>query len=281
MAPILHEINNSLPFCKINPCEEIRRARVILAWSQAQDLNDTLKANGLSVSADPQRMAAVGHSRGGKVAAALALEDSRIVDTECSFWEAAQQECSVANQGECLVPSTPFAGVALLDPVDGLPCVHNYCPFPIPKPRLTLQSSLNFGKPTLVLGTGLGPAGISPCAPNQYGHDVFYHKLTRMSGSVEHNGTYHFVVHDYGHMDMLDDGKNNLATIACKSGGSRKPLRNFSGGLLVAFLQAKVSQNQVFADLFKSLLDKPEEAPVQNIKNITSECNVASECDDA
>jgi chlorophyllase len=275
VAPALYNTMGGSPFGHIDPKEEILRARDVLAWSQGSSLNQTLQGNPetSNVSADPQRVVVVGHSRGGKVAAALALP----VDTVLS--PSKDETCSDGAQ-ECLVTSPfPLKGVALLDPVDGKAppgkCCNNGC---ILDPRLTERRSLDFNMPTLVLGTGFGPQKwgcplcICPCAPRGLGYEKFY-KLAQTNGS----GKFLFIAEDYGHLDILDKGKNNAATLACKAGNNREPLRQFSGGLLVAFLQAKVNQNQTFVKVFEELLKAPENTTVNNIKRVTAECCQAAE----
>jgi chlorophyllase len=132
-----------------------------------------------------------------------------------------------------------------------------------------------------VLGTGFGtqkgfpscPLCVCPCAPRGLGYEKFY-DLSQTNGS----GKFLFIAYDYGHLDILDKGKNNLATLGvCKAGGDREPLRQFSGGLLVAFLQATVNQNQTFVKVFEGLLKDPESTTVKNIKHVTAECSQAEE----
>ena len=275
VAPSLYNTRGGLPFFDINVEEELRRARGILAWCHRR-LNPTLRANQPTkgVSANLKQLAVVGHSRGGKVATALSVEAGSGALNELA--------CPAADQ-EQQCPAFSFAGVALLDPVDGkappIPpkCCDNGC---ITDPRLTEQSDLEFGAPTLVMGTGLGPmkGGCSlclcPCAPRGLGHEVFY-RLARTASAAGVGGKYHFVAQDYGHLDLLNDGSGNLATSACQSGGSRTPLRTFSGGLVVVFLKARMVQDGTFATVFEGLLRAPQDAPVQDIKNVTAEWDEA------
>jgi chlorophyllase len=276
VAPQLYEIPWNAPLGVIGAVEEIRRAKAVIAWCQLH-LSDTLKEKltDLAVVADPRNTIVVGHSRGGKVAAALAIAGGNTVGSINLNNHEDQNDESCA--AESLYPH-PLAAVALLDPVDGKAppgkCCENGC---ITDPPLTNQASLDFGIPTLVLGTGLGPLKnwgvgcplcICPCAPRMLGHERFY-KLAANDGT--NTGKYHVTVHDYGHLDLLDTGKNNQATLACKGGGSRVPLRIFSGGLVVAFLRTRVLHDPAFESELLALLMAPQEAPVENIKNVTAD----------
>ncbi|KAL9240815.1 hypothetical protein vseg_014993 [Gypsophila vaccaria] len=163
-----------------------------------------------SVQPETHKLAVSGHSRGGKVAFALALKK---------------------------LASSPLKISALvgIDPVDGMdkgkqtpPPVLSYVP-----------RSFNLdGIPTLVIGSGLGEikrnAFFPACAPKGVNHENFYEECR--------NEAWYFVVKDHGHLDMLDDETNGVrgksTYCLAKNGESREPMRRFVGGVIVAFLKA-------------------------------------------
>ncbi|EPS63536.1 hypothetical protein M569_11246, partial [Genlisea aurea] len=189
--------------------QEVRLTAEITEWmSSNQQLLSLYLPPG--VKPDMARLALSGHSRGGKVAFALALSS--------------------------LSSSCPkFSAIIGVDPVDGMdkgsqtsPPVLTY----IPK-----SFQLN-GTAVMIIGTGLGEERRNPlfpaCAPRGVNHEDFYKECRKPS--------YYFVGKDYGHMDVLDDETNGIRGKAsyclCKNGESRGPMRRFVGGVLVAFLKA-------------------------------------------
>ncbi|XP_019053171.1 PREDICTED: chlorophyllase-1-like [Nelumbo nucifera] len=178
-----------------------------------------------------QKLALVGHSRGGKAAFALALG---------------------------LAPtSLAFSVLIGLDPVAGK-CKGCECP---PKILTYQPRSFNLGIPVMVIGTGLGEKRkiklFCPCAPPQVSHQEFYDESK--------HPRYHMVTADYGHMDMLDDNcKGILGTLSsslCKSGdGDKDLMRRCVGGIIVAFMREYL---EVSTGDLKGILDAPEIAPVK------------------
>lgn len=218
-----------------NANPEIQDAGAILRWMQT-GLLSALHAQGALATPDFTKVALAGHSRGGMVVLALAIRDT-----------------SSERQ---------YSAVVGLDPVDGQ--------WPFLKPwllRNTKPDSLNVGVPTLILGTGLGQAAPA-CAPKERGHEYWYRDV--MSPSV------HFVVPQYGHMDFMNDNCRfgrifQSISIGCKLAPcrgkptARQPMREFAGGIVVAFLQKVLMHNgSAFdtaynrTDLAPVLLDPPE-----------------------
>ncbi|CAM0947211.1 unnamed protein product [Alopecurus aequalis] len=179
----------------------------------------------------PRSVSISGHSRGGKVAFALAL-------------------------GHAGKTSLPLAALIAVDPVDGTEMGKQ-----TPPPILTykLGSSLLVPAPVMVIGTGLGELPrnflFPPCAPLGVSHAAFYAECAAPAC--------HLVARDYGHTDMMDDvttGAKGLATrCVCKSGESRAPMRRFVGGAMVAFLKKWVEGRPEWLD---GIRERPEVAPV-------------------
>lgn len=181
--------------------EEIKVTADITNWLP-QGLRPLLPPN---VEPTLTKLALAGHSRGGKVAFALAQTNKQ------------------------------FSALIGVDPVDGMgkgmqtpPHVLTYVPH-----------SFNLeGTPVLVLGAHLGEVKKNPlfpaCAPKGVNHEDFYYECCKP--------THYFVAKDYGHLDMLDDdtkGVRGKATYClCKNGKCREPMRRFVGGAMVAFLKA-------------------------------------------
>ncbi|MBM4282950.1 MAG: hypothetical protein FJ137_20090, partial [Deltaproteobacteria bacterium] len=138
------------------------------------------------VALDGQAPVLAGHSRGGKVA-----------------WRVLTATASAAS------------GLALLDPVDA------------PPPALAgitdpnaVVGPLSFTAPALILGTGLGPTGLPPCAPDGDNHGRFADALV---------GAVHVVDAAAGHNDVLDN-----PGFACRAGSNATGLRTTAAGLVVA-----------------------------------------------
>lgn len=157
-----------------------------------------------------KKLVLAGHSRGGKVAFALAL-------------------------GKSDVAPPKFSVLIGIDPVDGMDKGKQ-----TPPPVLTYTPhSFNLdGMPVLVIGSGLGEvkknALFPPCAPKGVNHEDFYNECCKPA--------YYFVAKDYGHLDMLDDDtkgvRGKTTYCLCKNGESREPMRKFVGGIAVAFMKA-------------------------------------------
>ncbi|KQJ96759.1 chlorophyllase-2, chloroplastic [Brachypodium distachyon] len=205
---------------------EINSAAAVINW-----LADGLSSTALPPNVRPNLTAVTisGHSRGGKVAFALALGHAKT--------------------------SLPLAALIAVDPVDGM-AVGKQTPPPI---LTNKRSSLRVPAPAMVIGSGLGSeprnALFSPCAPLGVSHAAFYDECA--------GAACHLVARDYGHTDMMDDvtrGAKGLATRAvCKSGEARAPMRRFVGGAMVAFLKKWVEGRPEWLD---GIRERPEVAPV-------------------
>ncbi|KAM3754977.1 hypothetical protein ACB098_02G003900 [Castanea mollissima] len=154
------------------------------------------------------KLGLAGHSRGGKVAFALALEKE--------------------------ATSLKFSALIGLDPVDGMDKGKQ-----TPPPVLTyVPHSFDLDMAVMVIGTGLGEVKknplFPPCAPKGVNHQDFFNECQEPAC--------HFVAKDYGHLDLLDDDTEGLrgktTYCLCKNGKSREPMRRFVGGIVVAFMNA-------------------------------------------
>ncbi|XP_020591734.1 chlorophyllase-2, chloroplastic [Phalaenopsis equestris] len=173
------------------------------------------------------KVAIAGHSRGGKVAFALALGYAK--------------------------PSLTFSALMAVDPVDGMDKGKQTNP-----PILTyIPHSFELKMAALVIGSGLGGLKknlfFPPCAPEGVSHQSFFDECKAPAC--------HLVAKDYGHLDVLDDetkGIRGKATYClCAKGKAREPMRNFVGGVMVAFMRAYLDGNM--EDLW-TLRDDPEHA---------------------
>ncbi|CAI5499837.1 unnamed protein product [Closterium sp. Naga37s-1] len=187
---------------------------------------------------DWSRLVLAGHSRGGKVTFGILrkLVGEVLQSTK-------QQKSTKQQRGfiEAKLP-VPIKAAILFDPVDGAASIATN------PPTLTHQPdsiSLLNNPPVLVIGSGLGPiprGGKSPsdkgnpCAPENFGHKVFFSDLV--------GPAYHFSVPEYGHADFYDDDLGPiygpLFSKVCNNGPAREPMRVAAGGLAVAFLKAVV-----------------------------------------
>lgn len=204
---------------------EINSAAAVIDWL-AGGLSSALPPN---VRPDLTKVSISGHSRGGKVAFALALGHAKT--------------------------SLPLATLIAVDPVDGMG-VGKQTPPPILTHR---KNSLRASAPVMVIGSGLGEVPrnplFPPCAPRGVSHAAFYDECAAPAC--------HLVARDYGHTDMMDDvtrGARGLATrVLCASGEARAPMRRFVGGAMVAFLKRWVEGRPEFLD---GIRERPEVAPV-------------------
>ncbi|XP_060215628.1 chlorophyllase-2-like [Lycium barbarum] len=193
--------------------EDIKSTSEITNWL-AEGLQHYLPPE---VEPNLKKLGLAGHSRGGKVAFALALGKLANISTNLKF--------------------SALIGV---DPVDGMgkgkqtpPSVLTYIP----------HSFNNLDMPVMVIGSGLGEVKKNPlfpaCAPKGVNHRDFYNECCKPSC--------YFVAKDYGHNDMLDDEtkgfRGKATSCLCKNGKSREPMRRFVGGILVAFLEAYLEGN--------------------------------------
>ncbi|KAK9140023.1 hypothetical protein Scep_009704 [Stephania cephalantha] len=188
--------------------EEIKAAASVTEWL----------ANGLQpelptlVQPNLTKLGIAGHSRGGKVAFALAVDQHKMISHT----------------------SLKYSALMGIDPVDGMGKGSQ-----TPPPVLTyVPHSFDVNMAAMVVGPGLGELRknplFPPCAPNGVNHRDFFDECC--------SPACHFVVKDYGHLDMLDDetrGLRGRATYCiCKNGKAREPMRRFVGGVIVAFMKA-------------------------------------------
>jgi chlorophyllase len=185
--------------------KEIDDASDVLSWILTS-LESTLSPNFTKIKPDLSKLALVGHSRGGKVVFGMGIK---------------------GKNGTIPKVSTIIG----LDPVDG----NAFGSQTNPHVLTFNESTLNLTVPTLVVGTGLGPIPlpltILPCAPKRVSHEQFFFDLTKP--------VFHFVAKDYGHTDFVDDVfacQLSLVCICPGTHGSRAPLRDFAGVILVAFV---------------------------------------------
>ncbi|GFP86034.1 chlorophyllase-2 chloroplastic, partial [Phtheirospermum japonicum] len=192
--------------------EEIKSTSEITNWL-SRGLNDFLPSQ---IQPNLDKLGLAGHSRGAKVAFALALNKSNNLSSNYN--------------------SPPrFSALIGIDPVDGTGIGKQTPP---PVLTYTPHSFDSDGMGVLIVGSGLGEVKrnplFPPCAPKGVNHEDFYKECRKPA--------YYFVARDYGHLDMLDDdtkGARGKATYClCKNGKSREPMRRFVGGILVAFLRA-------------------------------------------
>ncbi|XP_047067788.1 chlorophyllase-2-like [Lolium rigidum] len=184
---------------------EISSAAAVIDWLADGGLSSSLPPN---VRPNLTAVSISGHSRGGKVAFALALGHART--------------------------SLPLAALIAVDPVDGMAPGRQ-----TPPPILTYrETSLRVPGPVMVIGTGLG-ALRPPCAPLGVSHAEFYRECAAPAC--------HLVARDYGHTDMMDDVTGGAKGL-CKSGGARAPMRRFVGGAMVAFLEKWVEGRPEWLD---------------------------------
>jgi len=208
--------------------QEITEAASILNWLP-KGLLPSLPNTFFNHKPNFTKVALAGHSRGGKVVFGLALG---------------------------LHPShLRYSALIALDPVDGMGVNQQTQP-----PILTFsESSLRTGVPILLLGTGLGPIRknflFPPCAPEGVSHRAFFSDCEAP--------VYQLVASQHGHMDFLNDdcggAIGKLSSFVCRNGPSRLPMRRFSGGVMVAFLQAALFGE---GKSFEEALKMPELAPV-------------------
>lgn len=217
----------------LDAVKEINDARGILSWlltGLVPVLQPWTKAR-----PDFRKIALAGHSRGGKVVFGLAL--------------------NVTNSS---VSVPGFSALVGLDPVDGAggSWPNGQLQPPVLKHR---SDSLDVGVPSLVVGTGLGPTGLLPCAPKDFGPKYFYSDVAAPA--------FHFVVPKQGHMDFCDcSGLSNLECLLCPDRPSTRPqMHKFAAGIVVAFLQDALLHNSTafdaayeHFDLAPVTLDPPE-----------------------
>ncbi|RRT38344.1 hypothetical protein B296_00041592 [Ensete ventricosum] len=211
---------------------DIQSAAAVVDWI-ADGLTDVLPEH---VRSDLSKLAIGGHSRGGKVAFALALGHAKT--------------------------TLEFSALIGVDPVDGM---HKGCQ--TRPPILTyVPHSFDLKMAAMVIGTALGELKkctlLRACAPEGVNHQEFFDECRPPA--------YHFVAKEYGHLDMLDDetkGVRGQATYClCKKGTSRKPMRAFVGGAMVAFMKYYLEGD---TQLLTAIVDDPQISPV-DLSTVTS-----------
>jgi chlorophyllase len=178
------------------------------------------------------KLALCGHSRGGKTTFAIALRKLNITT------------------------DLKFSAIIGLDPVDG-PDIQTQS---FPHILTYVPHSFNLDMATLVIGSGLGDIKkhilLPPCSPKGVNHENFFNECNKPS--------WYFVAEDYGHTDMMDDDtkgvKGMLSYCFCKNGESRKPMRIFVGGVMIAFLKAYIVGDNI--DLL-AIRDNDASVPVK------------------
>ncbi|EYU46277.1 hypothetical protein ABFS82_04G057100 [Erythranthe guttata] len=206
----------------ISLTDEIKIAAKVTNWLPS-GLQDSLPDN---IKPDLSKLAIMGHSRGGKIAFALALGHAPT--------------------------SLKFKALFGLDPVSGPtpptwvePNILSYVPH-----------SFKLSIPIGVIGTGLSNRTnnyvFPPLAPNGFNHSEFFNE--------SRPPCCYFLAKDYGHCDFLNDSKTGLAGLVCRSGkGSKEKMRRGVGGIVVAFLNAYLGGG--FEDL-ENIVAAPDIAPI-------------------
>lgn len=201
--------------------DEIKKAAKVTNWLP-KGLSLSLPEK---VKPDLSKLALMGHSRGGKIAFALAMGH---------------------------VPTTlKFKALLALDPVS----------WPSPptwiEPQILtyIPHSFQLSIPICVIGTGLSnqtKGGIPPLCPDGFNHAEFFNESKPPCC--------YFLAKDYGHCDVLDQSKASLASWVCKSGkGSKEKMRRGVGGIAVAFLKAYLGNE---SEHLGKIVDEPATAPI-------------------
>ncbi|KAL3507832.1 hypothetical protein ACH5RR_033214 [Cinchona calisaya] len=196
--------------------EEIKSTAEITNWF-SEGLQSYLPSH---IRPNLLKLALSGHSRGGKVAFAVALRKA--------------------------LTSLKFSALIGVDPVDGMDDGEQ-----TPPPTLTyVPRCFDIDMAVLVIGSGLGEVKRNPSAPSApkgVKHEDFYNECREPA--------YYFVAKDYGHVDMLNDDTNLLlecfTNLFCKHGESREPMRRFVGGVMVAFLRAYLEDKSMDLESIK------------------------------
>ncbi|XP_059274541.1 chlorophyllase-1-like [Lycium ferocissimum] len=210
--------------------QEVKNAGKVADWLTYNNLESVLPDK---VLPDLLKVAVSGHSRGGKIAFALALGYGGSSSSSST---------------------TPLKFLALLgiDPVAG------FSPSCLCPPNILQYVPYDFDQsiPVAVIGAGLSNQRaygvLPPGAPNGVNHAEFFNESKPPC--------YYFLAKDYGHTDILDDKIADLISIVLKSGkGSKDSLRRAVGGIVVAFLKAYL-EGQV--DDLNAIVESPTLAPI-------------------
>ncbi|XP_009370779.2 chlorophyllase-1 [Pyrus x bretschneideri] len=207
--------------------EEVESGAKVINWLP-KGLQPLLPEN---VVADFTKFALSGHSRGGFTAFAIAL---------------GRAKTSLSLKISVLIGIDPVAGK------------NRYC---TTRPHILTYSpqSFDLSIPVTVIGTGLGPEikTCIPCAPDGVNHKEFFYECKPPCA--------HFVVKDYGHMDMLDDDPQGVVGAVsgcmCKNGtGPREIMRKTVGGIVVAFLNAYLNGDDRY---LLAIVGDPDSSPAK------------------
>ncbi|GER38340.1 chlorophyllase-1 [Striga asiatica] len=202
--------------------DEIKMAAKVTDWLP-KGLSPYLPEN---VKPNISKLALMGHSRGGKVAFALALDYKPI--------------------------SLKFKALLGLDPVS----MPNPPAWVEPKILSYVPHSFKISIPVGIIGTGLSSQKrwgiIPPLAPDGFNHSEFFNESKPPCC--------YFLAKEYGHCDMLNESKLGLTSLVCKSGkGSKEKMRRGVGGVVVALLKGYLEGE--FGSL-ESIVAEPCIAPV-------------------
>ena len=149
---------------------------------------------------DLEKLMISGHSRGGKVAYALAM--------------------GLLSKSQ---DPHKYVGLFALDPVDGGPNKAT-------DPPIVTRHDVDLAFPVFILGTEYGNQSRIPCAPSCCSHYAY--------ANVTHaEWMYYAIALEYGHMDILDDSMY-WSSLMCKSGKEKEPLCKVSTALLLAFFES-------------------------------------------
>ncbi|ONK64012.1 uncharacterized protein A4U43_C07F21200 [Asparagus officinalis] len=119
-------------------------------------------------------------------------------------------------------------------------------------------SSFELGFPAVVIGPGLGSQKknflFPACAPDGVSHNEFYRECQAPC--------YHFVISDFGHVDMVYDNAPKIFRCACKNGDGncRDLMRRSIAGTVVTFLRGCFEDQK--GDL-RVILADPQSAPAK------------------
>lgn len=192
-----------------------------------------------------------GHSRGGKVAFALALgeTDEKIRSKK----KASKKKTSPLTPRDPLPQK--FKAIIGIDPVGGTSPQNQV----EPKILQYIPRCLNMSIPVAVVGAGLSNQskvwGFPACAPNGVNHSEFFNESKPP--------VCYFLAREYGHFDMMNDNSfvSVMRTVMGVSGkeGTYDLMRSTTGGIVVAFLRAYLGDED---DDLEAIVDDPSIAPV-------------------
>lgn len=186
--------------------KEIQEVAEVVNWLPGNLSEVVTKAVAPAAVVTPalDKLVLAGHSRGAKVAFALALD---LVSKIC----------------------LKVSGLVALDPVDGVSEPTNP---PIVQEGCDHCRDLQF--PVLIEGTGYPLYKGFWWLPGA--HELVRYRYQAFYDCISSPKLYLFVASEFGHLDFLDDSVV-WSNFLCKSGASKKYLRNFTGNLFVAFLE--------------------------------------------